>query len=362
VRGWMPAGASTPAGFSLGQGQVMFKAAENWSATARGTYLQFTTTPIGGSAWVERIRVTPNGYVGFGVSAPEFPIDARVARANYTFARFGAVDNPLFLLAHWPQVGFNAYYDVGYKYGSSGFGAGYMSFGQDTPAGFSFATAPTGTKDAPATMTARMVITNAGRVGIGTTTPTTTLDVAGSLSAGPGAFSDTTNNGTGVEGRANIGSNGWGVYGLAAEGLGVVGRSMSLTGSGGHFDNLGGGPALTAVVNTTEVMKADAAGVHAGPGMTPTPIAHGFFDSAAGTRMSGSTNITCTWNAGATRYECAIAGESYVYWAYSVVVTPTSAVVPATNSLGDHLLVTFYNLSGVAVKPAGGFSVVVYKQ
>jgi hypothetical protein len=70
VRGWMPAGASTPAGFSGGQGQVMFKAAEAWTATARGTYLQFTTTPLGGGTWVERIRVDPSGRVGIGTTAP----------------------------------------------------------------------------------------------------------------------------------------------------------------------------------------------------------------------------------------------------------------------------------------------------
>jgi hypothetical protein len=43
--------------FSTGRGQVMFKAAENWTDTAQGTYLQITTTPAGQSAWVERVRI-----------------------------------------------------------------------------------------------------------------------------------------------------------------------------------------------------------------------------------------------------------------------------------------------------------------
>jgi hypothetical protein len=57
-------------GFSSGRGQVMFKAAENWTDTANGTYLQFTTTPLGSVTWAERIRVTPAGNVGIGTPTP----------------------------------------------------------------------------------------------------------------------------------------------------------------------------------------------------------------------------------------------------------------------------------------------------
>jgi hypothetical protein len=64
VRGY---GTST---FSAGRGQVMFKAAENWTDEANGTYLQFTTTPLGSGAWAERIRVTPDGNVGIGTPTP----------------------------------------------------------------------------------------------------------------------------------------------------------------------------------------------------------------------------------------------------------------------------------------------------
>jgi hypothetical protein len=216
--------------------------------------------------------------------------------------------------------------------------------------------------DLPNAVMSGLTIGQNGDVGIGTTTPSARLEVAGSLVAGKGAFQDSTTNGTAVDGRANVGTNAWGVYGLAGEGVGVMGRSVSTTGYGGRFENLGGGKAFGAMVNTTEVMTVDLAGVHAGPGMTPTPIAHGFFDSASGTRLSGSSNITCTWDAGFVRYACTIAGESYSYWAYTVNVTPTSMVIPATNSLSNQLLVSFYNISGTAVKPAGGFSVTVFKQ
>jgi hypothetical protein len=57
-------------GFSGGQGQVMFRAAEPWTDAAHGTYLQFTTTPLGSAGWVERMRITPEGNVGLGTTTP----------------------------------------------------------------------------------------------------------------------------------------------------------------------------------------------------------------------------------------------------------------------------------------------------
>ena len=56
--------------FSAGQGQVMFKAAQNWTDAAHGTYLMFTTTPLGSAFWVERMRIDPAGNVGIGTPAP----------------------------------------------------------------------------------------------------------------------------------------------------------------------------------------------------------------------------------------------------------------------------------------------------
>jgi len=57
-------------GFSGGQGQVMFRAAEPWTDAAHGTYLQLTTTPLGSASWVERMRITPEGNVGLGTTTP----------------------------------------------------------------------------------------------------------------------------------------------------------------------------------------------------------------------------------------------------------------------------------------------------
>jgi hypothetical protein len=57
-------------GFSGGQGQVMFRAAEPWTDAAHGTYLQLTTTPLGSASWAERMRISPAGNVGIGTTSP----------------------------------------------------------------------------------------------------------------------------------------------------------------------------------------------------------------------------------------------------------------------------------------------------
>ena len=57
--------------FGPGVGQVMFRAAEPFTDTARGTYLQITTTPLGSDLWVERMRIDPAGRVLVGMTAVE---------------------------------------------------------------------------------------------------------------------------------------------------------------------------------------------------------------------------------------------------------------------------------------------------
>ncbi len=74
-------------------------------------------------------------------------------------------------------------------------------------------------------------------------------------------------------------------------------------------------------------MNVDSTGVHAGPGMTGTPIAYGSF-SAAGAKVSGSGNLSCAWNAAATRYDCTISSASYNPTDYIAIVTAADSSVP----------------------------------
>lgn len=60
--------------FSGGRGQVMFKAATNWTTASNATYLQFTTTALGAATTVERMRIAPSGQVGIGAANPQWPL------------------------------------------------------------------------------------------------------------------------------------------------------------------------------------------------------------------------------------------------------------------------------------------------
>ncbi len=68
VVGGMSVSGSTTSGASVGD--VMFKAAENWTDSAHGTYLAIATTPAGALAGVERVRIDSRGYVGIGTATP----------------------------------------------------------------------------------------------------------------------------------------------------------------------------------------------------------------------------------------------------------------------------------------------------
>ena len=62
----------TGAAFTNNRAGMFARAAENWTATATGAYLQFITTPAGATAPKEVMRITPDSKVGIltGTTAP----------------------------------------------------------------------------------------------------------------------------------------------------------------------------------------------------------------------------------------------------------------------------------------------------
>jgi hypothetical protein len=348
-----------------------------------------------------RLSITNNGNVGINTRTPGFALDVRSTKN--TVARFGYTGGSTFIGSNGPLLGLNGYWDStssGWKYGDAG-SAGLIWWSDN---GFRFLTAPAGTAGATFFPATRMFLSNDGKLGIGTTSPAQALSVVGMIESTNGVRGSSSS-GDGVHGESTFSS---GVYGQSSQSVGVLGYTAASgaqnagvkglsqsdargvfgegrsTGAGVYGENNGSGYGVvgyasgsalaagqfisatsgTALVAEspagTQVLKADAAGIHAGPGMTGTPLAYGRFNST-GSRTAGSSNISCGWDV--TKYQCQISGESYFYGDYVTVVTPDgiNIAIPVVNSSVGRLIVTFYNLSGTAMQP-NGFSVTVYKQ
>jgi hypothetical protein len=80
----------------------------------------------------------------------------------------------------------------------------------------------------------------------------------------------------------------------------------------------------------------------------PGEIAFGAIDSN-GTKLSGTSNWTSTFNASLTRYEITITGESYLFSNYATMVTPMGDVrYCLTSSVSGKLLISCTNSAGAA--------------
>ncbi len=93
----------------------------------------------------------------------------------------------------------------------------------------------------------------------------------------------------------------------------------------------------------------------------PIKIVAAGFVTSAGTVTTGYGISSVTWNSGASRYEIAIAGESYYYDDYITIVTPsTTDLSVRVSSSGGNLLVILTDISS-ATSVQGNFQFVTYK-
>lgn len=91
-------------------------------------------------------------------------------------------------------------------------------------------------------------------------------------------------------------------------------------------------------------------------------IAFGHVQAGGTLDVDGTTsNVSVTYNAGLTRYEISIDGESYLSGNYATVVTPIGSAprFASTGSVGGDLLVYISDSGGTAVQNA--FTFVVFK-
>ena len=97
-----------------------------------------------------------------------------------------------------------------------------------------------------------------------------------------------------------------------------------------------------------------------GTGGANLPIAYGFCDSDGSTR-GGTSNISCSWNAGSSQYEITITDETYYYNDYITIVTAISdGMIASTSSVSDKLVISFIKHDSTTGQQSD-FAFVVYK-
>ena len=102
------------------------------------------------------------GNVGIGTVSPTNATLHVNTLVGNTAARFGST-NPLYVIANYPHLGFNTYFNGGWKYGTANY-AGIVGCDPTSGKMFISNTATSGAADAAATFTERLSIDNTGAV------------------------------------------------------------------------------------------------------------------------------------------------------------------------------------------------------
>ena len=140
-------------------------------------YLSFRTTEAGteGAAATATMTLTNGGNVGIGTTTPVTGLDVRTSTYSNTTARFGET-RPIYIINDEPIIGFNQYYDSGWKAGSSGY-SGYIGMKPSNGDMYFRLSTQSNAANAAVTDTTPLYILNNGNVGIGTTAPDAPLHI-----------------------------------------------------------------------------------------------------------------------------------------------------------------------------------------
>ena len=152
---------------------------DNTTNYAQGalTYAYNSTTPSDsfvslGNSTVNsaQLNVLGNGNVGIGTTSPSLAKLQTAGIVGNTAAMFGSDTTGVSIVAAYPSIAFNSYYNAGFLSMQTGYGGMIML--EQTAGAMTFDTAATVTGQGTAqSMNERMRISNSGNVGIGTSTP-----------------------------------------------------------------------------------------------------------------------------------------------------------------------------------------------
>ncbi len=183
--------------FTNVRGALRFEASQNWTSSNNGTRIKFLTTPNGSTNLTERMVINPNGNIGIGLSSPSHKLELLQdtdSDNGIGINRIGG-DAPTFFgisangTANNPTSTLNG--NILGRFGGKGFDGTSITNAKariDMVANQNWTSVATGTDikfytttGGTNSATEKVVFKGNGKVGIGTSDPTSTVTINGDL-------------------------------------------------------------------------------------------------------------------------------------------------------------------------------------